>query len=100
MKKKKVINDLVLINDIKKKYNSLPDKKDLTIQQEAEIKTFYKDLLNEDVPTIYHKYFYSRSGFFYKEYLPKTVLRKLERLANKCEYRNAYTDKNMLDTFL
>lgn len=101
--KKNCLTDSELIEGIEKKYRQLPesDKRVLTPEQEKEIKDFFFELTGkEDVPTNWHKFFYSRNGIYSKEYLPMTITRELVKRMNKCEYRNAYADKNMLDNIL
>lgn len=96
-----VSNDASLIRHMEGLYNKLPIKQELTPEQEKEIKDYFYQLLGDkDVPTIWHKFCYSRNGIYSKEYLPMTVTRKLVRWANKWDYRDAYADKNMLDNIL
>jgi hypothetical protein len=94
-------SNLLLIKQMEGKFNKLPVKCELTPEQEKEIKDYFYNLLGEsDVPTIWHKFCYSRNGIYSKEYLPMTITRKLINWANKTDYRNAYADKNMLDVVL
>lgn len=86
---------------IKKQYLKLSDKKKLTKEQKREIQSFYKDIIGKKIRLYSHEYFYSRTGFYSKKYVPKS-LHEVEMIpkANKMSYRDAYADKNMLDTLL
>lgn len=97
--KRKMINKYV--GPITVKYGKLKTHRELTKQQENEIKQFFLDLTGEDVPLIWHKFFYSRTGVYSKKYIP-TSLYKVTLLyrANKHGYRDAYADKNMADILL
>lgn len=86
---------------IKKQYNNLSDKKKLTKEQKKEVEDFYKSLIGEKVSLNSHEYFYSRTGVFSKEYVPKGLYTmELLPRANKMSYREAYVDKNMIDVYL
>ena len=90
-----------LVQNMERKYNTLPIKRELTPEQEQEIKDFYFNLMGvKNVSTIWHKFCYSRNGIYSKEYIPMTIANILVRWANKCDYRDAYADKNMLDIVL
>ena len=93
-RKKKAIKRFV--DPITVKYGKLKTHVNLTKEQEQEIKQFYKELTGEDVPLIWHKFLYSRTGIYSKQYIP-TSLYKVTLLyrANKHGYRDAYADKNM-----
>ena len=89
------------VNKAKRNYRDLPVKKELTSEQKKEIRAFYKRLTGERVPLIWHKYFYSRTGVYAKEYLPTSLYRmQLMDKANMEPYRDAYVDKNMIDVYL
>ena len=91
------------VRKAKRNYRNLPkdEKKKLTPEQKKEIRQFYKRLTGERVSTIWHQYFYSRTGVYAKEYLPTSLYRvELMDRANIDSYRDAYVDKNMLDTYL
>ena len=86
---------------IKKQYKNLSDKKKLTKEQKREIQSFYKSIIGKKIKLYSHEYFYSRTGFYSKEYIPKS-LHEVELIpkANKMSYRKAYADKNMVDVLL
>lgn len=86
---------------IEKELKGLKDRKKLTKEQKREIEEFYVSMTGQRVPLSSHEYFYSRTGVYSKEYIPKgfyTV--DLLPKANKVSYRNAYADKNMIDVLL
>lgn len=92
---------LYLDSFIKKQYNHLSDKKKLTKEQKKEIQEFYKSIIGREITLYSHQYFYSRTGVFSKEYVPKSFYEaELVPRANKLSYRDAYADKNMTDVFL
>lgn len=97
--KKKAIKRFV--DPITVKYGKLKTHQNLTKEQEQEIKQYYKELTGEDVPLIWHRFLYSRTGIYSKQYIP-TSLYKVTLLyrANKHGYRDAYADKNMADILL
>ena len=89
------------VNQAKRNFKDLPEKKYLTKEQKREIRAFYKKLTGERVPLIWHQYFYSRTGVYSKEYLPTSLYRmQLMDKANMDPYRDAYVDKNMIDVYL
>lgn len=86
---------------IKHQYNQLSDKKKLTKEQKREIQDFYKSLIGEKISLNSHEYFYSRTGVYSKEYVPKGLYTmELLPRANKLSYRKTYADKNMIDVYL
>lgn len=86
---------------IKKQYDKLTDKKKLTKEQKREIQDFYKSIIGKKVSLYSHEYFYSRTGIYSKEYIPKSLFEvELLPRANKLSYREAYADKNMIDVYL
>ena len=86
--------DKVIINSLKK----LPDKKELTKDQKKEIQDFYKGIIGKKVSLSSHEYFYSRTGIYSKEYIPRGLYHvELFPKANVEPYREAYANKNMID---
>lgn len=86
---------------IKNQYKKLSNKKKLTKAQKDEIQGFYKNIIGKKITLYSHEYFYSRTGFYSKEYVPKS-LHEVEMIpkANMMPYRDAYADKNMVDVLL
>lgn len=79
----------------------LKNRKRLTKQQKREIEDYYRNLIGRSVPLSSHEYFYSRTGVYSKEYVPKGLYHvELLPKANKVTYRDAYADKNMIDVLL
>ena len=64
--KKREINKYV--NPLKGKLSQLTNRQSLTKEQKREIRRFFKDLTGENVPLVWHEYFYTRTGVFAKEY--------------------------------
>ena len=86
---------------IEKGMKGLKDKKKLTKEQKKEIQDFYVSMIGKKVSLSSHEYFYSRTGIYSKEYVPKGLYTvELLPKANKTSYRDAYADKNMIDVFL
>lgn len=97
------------IRKLSKKYDSkiekglreLKDRKKLTKEQKKEIEDFYVSMIGKKIPLSSHEYFYSRTGVYSKEYVPKGFYTiELLPKANKVKYRDAYADKNMVDVYL
>lgn len=88
-------------NFIRNQYRKLSKKKKLTKEQKREIRDFYKSIIGKNISLSSHEYFYSRTGIYSKEYVPKS-LHEVEMIpkANMMPYRDAYADKNMVDVFL
>lgn len=86
---------------IRDAYKMLSEKKKLTKNQKKEIQQFYKGIIGKKVTLYSHEYFYSRTGVFSREYVPKSLYHvELQPKANMVPYRNAYADKNMVDILL
>lgn len=85
-------------NYMAKNLKKLQCVKQLTAEQEEEIQNFYQKLIGKKVCLDSHRYFYSRTGTFSKEYVP-TYLYHVDLInkANMLSYRDALADKNMCD---
>lgn len=82
-------------------YKLLEDKRKLSKEQKKEVQDFYKDMIGREVPLYSHEYFYSRTGYFTKEYVPTNLYHcELIRKANYFPYMYVYSDKNMHDVLL
>ena len=89
------------VNPISIKLASLKNRHSLSKEQQREIRQYFKDLTGENVPLVWHEYFYSRTGNYSKEYIPSSLYKvSLLYRANKHGYRDAYADKNMAEVFL
>ena len=86
---------------IKKSYRQLSNRKKLTRGQKKEIQDFYKGLIGKKISLSSHAYFYSRTGIYSKEYVPKGLYHsELRPKANYVPYSGVYGSKNMSDIFL
>ena len=78
--------------------SSLEHRRKLTKQQKNEVQTFYKNIIGKEVPLYSHEYFYSRTGYFTKEYVPTNLYHcELVPKANDKSLAKAYCDKNVCD---
>lgn len=85
----------------KKSLKKLPTEKKLTKEQKKEIQDFYYGMIGKKINFYSHEYFYSRTGVYSKEYIPRGLYHvELVPKANKVPYRDAYADKNMVDILL
>lgn len=86
--------DKVIVDSLKK----LPVKRKLTEAQKKEIQDFYKGIIGKEISLTSHEYFYSRTGVYSKEYIPRGLYHvELFPKANVEPYREAYANKNMID---
>lgn len=82
-------------------YKNLEHHRKLTKGQKKEVQEFYHGLIGHNVPLYSHKYFYSRTGVFTKEYVPTNLYHcELIRKANYYPFMHVYSDKNMQDVLL
>lgn len=82
----------------RKSLKNLPAEKKLTKQQKEEIQSFYYSMIGKKINYYSHEYFYSRTGIYSKEYIPRGLYHvELVPKANMIPYRDAYADKNMID---
>lgn len=83
---------------ITKSFKDLKHHRKLTKAQKKEVDDFYISLIGHKVPLYSHEYFYSRTGYFTKEYIPLGFLNcELIPRANKHDLKDPYGDKNMCD---
>lgn len=89
------------IHDMEKSYSKLSKKVKLTAAQNAEVQTFFQKHYKCNVPTVWHEYFYSRTGVFSPTYIPSCLYKTdiVGRL-NVYPLKRAYTDKNITDIIL
>lgn len=86
---------------ITKNFKDLEHHRKLTKSQKKEVQDYYHGLIGHNVPLYSHEYFYSRTGFFTKEYVPTNLYHcDLIRKANYYPFMYAYSDKNMQDIIL
>lgn len=87
--------------EMHKSLAKLPKKTPLTDEQKREIQRYYRKMLHMEVPTVWHEYFYSRTGIFSPKYIPSSIYKTniIGRL-NIYPLKRAYTDKNITDLIL
>lgn len=79
-------------------YKLLKVKRKLTKEQKKEVDDFYVSMIGKKVPLYCHEYFYSRTGVFSKEYIPKDFYTmEILQKANVHPFMPAYNDKNLYD---
>ena len=82
-------------------FKDLKHRKCLTKEQKKEVNDFYISMIGKKVPLYCHEYFYSRTGVFSKDYIPKDFYTmELLQKANVYPFRAAYDDKNIYDILL
>ena len=87
-----------LIREIDGKYNKLKVRHSLSSKQKKEIDDYYEHLCGHKVPYSWHRFMYSRTGNFYKEYIPLSLYRsELIGRMNRYPFMDAYADKNVSD---
>lgn len=86
---------------VRANYRKLANKKPLSKAQEQEILDYWQKLIGYKIPLDWHRYFYSRTGLYAKEYIPTSVYRyDLIGRLNQLPYCVPYSDKNMMDVIL
>ena len=86
---KKVITD---------NFKDLEHHRKLTKEQKKEVQDYYMGLIGKKVPLYSHEYFYSRTGYFTKDYVPTNIYHcELLPKANDKTLAKAYCDKNVCD---
>jgi len=86
---------------ITKNFKNLKNRRKLTKEQKKEVNDFYISMIGKKVPLYCHEYFYSRTGVFSKDYIPKDFYTvELRPRANVYPFQEAYDDKNIYDMIL
>lgn len=79
-------------------YNKLPQKRELSREQEREIQAYWKKYYGYEIPLDWHRYFYARTGVYSPKYIPTGVYRgEIIYRLNQVKFGISYSDKNMLD---
>ncbi len=79
-------------------YNKLPQKRELSREQEREIQAYWKKYYGREIPLDWHRYFYARTGVYSPKFIPTGVYRgEIVYRLNQVKFGIAYSDKNMLD---
>lgn len=86
---------------ITRNFKDLKTRRYLTEEQKKEVNDFYISMIGKPVPLYCHEYFYSRTGVFSKDYIPKDFYTmEILQKANVFQMREAYDDKNIYDIIL
>lgn len=87
--------------DSKSALMKVKHKRNLTPQQRLEITDFYKSLTGQKVSLSDHEYFYSRTGVYAKDYMPRGLYEtEILGRANRLDCYNSYSDKNLNEMLL
>lgn len=87
-------------HSITRHFKELEHHHKLTKEQEKEVQDFYVSMIGKKVPLYCHEYFYSRTGVFSKEYVPKDLYAcELVPKANNHRYQSILGEKCMCDFF-
>ena len=79
-------------------FKDLEHRRKLTKAQEKEVDDYYMSMIGKKVPLYCHEYFYSRTGVFSKDYIPKDFYTlELRPKANVYKFQAAYDDKNIYE---
>lgn len=75
--------------------------KDITLEQENEIKNYWKKYLGKDIDTTYHKYYIDRTGKFDVKFIPDDIfVGYIDKYLNNRAIEPGIADKNYFDMFL
>lgn len=82
-------------------FKDLAVRRKLTNEQKREVDDFFVSMIGKKVPLYCHEYFYSRTGVFSKDYIPKDFYTlELRPKANVYKFQEAYDDKSIYDIIL
>ena len=92
---------LKLLKEVKNSSQKIKFTRELTSEQEKEIKQYWRNLLDIDIPLDWHRYFYKRTGVYSVKYIP-TSLYYLDIIGrvNQMKLDRAYNDKNLTEQLL
>lgn len=86
---------------ITRHFKELKQHRKLTREQKREVDEFYVSMIGHTVPLYCHEYFYSRTGVFSKDYIPKDFYHcELLPRANIVQHMRSFGDKNICDFLL
>ena len=102
---KKLTRKLAKMQEMKKwerkitiNFKDLEHRRKLTKAQKKEVQDFYISMIGKKIPLDCHEYFYSRTGFFTKDYVPKGLFHcELLPKANNKRYSGVLGDKNLCE---
>lgn len=93
--KKRIFIDR-FVREIEGKYAKLKVRRPLTKEQEHEALDYYQRLVGKKVPLAWHRFMYSRTGVWAKDYVPLSLYRsELIGRMNVYPFMDAYADKNV-----
>lgn len=79
-------------------FKDLEVRRKLSKEQKKEVQDYYQDMIGRKVDLYCHEYFYSRTGYFTKDYVPTNLYHtELVPRANDNSLVKAYCDKNVCD---
>lgn len=95
-KLKKIVFVNSFVKEINRKYEKLKTKRQLSPEQAKEVQEYYTRLTGHKVPLAWHRFMYSRNGYYSKLYVPLSVYRsELIGRMNNFAFMDAYADKNV-----
>lgn len=87
------------IQNIKEKLTKC-DRVPLTQEQINDIRSYWRKIVNDNVPYYWHEYFFSRNGNFSVKYVPTCLYHShVIFQLNFRPFANAYVDKNVYDFY-
>ncbi len=90
-----------LVKGVRANTKKIKIGKNLSNEQETEIKKYYKNLLGIDVPLDWHRYFYKRTGLYSPRYIPTSLYyTEIIGKINEMKFERAYSDKNLTEFLL
>lgn len=90
-----------LVKGVRGNLKKINNGEDLSREQIAEIKKYYKDLLGISVPLDWHRYFYKRTGVYSPRYIPTSLYyTEIIGKINEMRFERAYSDKNLTEFLL
>ncbi len=101
IKLKKIRVSYKLIRGVRKNTNKLNSDRDLSREQESEIKDYYRNLIGVDIPLDWHRYFYRRTGVYSVRYIPTSLYyTEIIGKINQMKFERAYSDKSLTEFLL
>lgn len=90
-----------LLKDVKKSSQKIKFTRDLSNEQEKEIRQYWHNLLGIDIPLDWHRYFYKRTGVYSVKYIPTSLyFTDIIGRINQMKLDRAYNDKNLTELLL
>lgn len=90
-----------LVKGVRDNIKKIKIGKDLSKEQIAEIKKYYRDLLGINVPLDWHRYFFKRTGLYSPRYIPTSLYyTEIIGKINEMQFERAYSDKNLTEFLL